>query len=125
MNVRYTQDQLKELLANSHKLTENTSLFEGMHIYTILKAKEPGYITKKGYNLIIDEVVLTPNNKDWEEWEKYPENSNKNRLDLVQHNYWVLADANNLAERTVMSTQEILNMELAQKKNNIFVSYSN
>lgn len=41
MNVRYTQDQLKELLANSHKLTENTSLFEGMHIYTILKAKEP------------------------------------------------------------------------------------
>lgn len=125
MNIRYTQDQLKELLANSHKLTEDTSLFEGMHIYTILKAKKPGCITRKGYNLIIDEVVLTPNNKDWEEWEKYPENSNKNHFDLDQDNYWVLADANNLAERTVMSTQEILNMELAQKKNNIFVTYSN
>ncbi|GAA2958579.1 hypothetical protein MU859_06350 [Lactobacillus kefiranofaciens subsp. kefirgranum] len=125
MNIRYTQDQLKELLANSHKLTEDTSLFEGMHIYTILKAKENGCITKKGYNLIIDEVVLTPNNKDWEEWEKYPENSNKNRFDLDQDNYWVLADADNLAKRTVMSTQEILNMELAQKKNNIFVNYSN
>lgn len=75
--------------------------------------------------MIIDEVVLTPNNKDWEEWEKYPENSNKNRFDLDQDNYWVLADADNLAKRTVMSTQEILNMELAQKKNNIFVNYSN
>lgn len=125
MNIKYTQKQLKQLVEEP-KLTQKTNFFEGMHIYTILKSENDGAMVRKGYNLIADEILLKPNNGDWEAWQKDPDNSNQSYFfNLDQDDYWVLADADDLTERSIMSTQAILNMELSQKKNNIFVTYSN
>ena len=48
--MELTQEEIKGL-ANLRPLTRSTEIYEGMHIYTILKGRN-------GLNLLFDEVVL-------------------------------------------------------------------
>ncbi|NJJ53693.1 hypothetical protein HC123_04910 [Lactobacillus crispatus] len=125
VKMKYTQEQLKQV-TTLPKLTQCTKFFDGMRIFTVLKAEKGGVITRRGYNLLADEILLMPNDRDWQEWQKYPDNSNKSYYDLDQNDYWVIADVNDLADRSLMSTKEILKMELElpQRTNNVFVTYS-
>lgn len=109
-NICYSQKDL-EVIANYHKFTHDTKLFDGMTIYTIINAKQEGAFIKKGYNLICTDTLVIPSDEDWEEWGKYPVNDGKSRFDINQDDYWTVIDTDTL-ERSVMSAEDIYEREL-------------
>lgn len=107
--MELTQEEIKGL-ANLRPLTRSTEIYEGMHIYTILKGRN-------GLNLLFDEVVLKPTDKDWKIWENSPDNKekDKNRWKAEQEDqsYWAVAESDCINDdRSVLSEDEIYKMEL-------------
>lgn len=107
-----TQEQLEKLI-KATPLTKDTQLFEGMHIYTISRANKQGVLVHKGLNLITHEIILLPNDRDWDLWESTPDSGNRSRYQVAnKDDYWTIVDAYDLSNRSLMSSKEIKDMEL-------------
>lgn len=122
--MHFTQKEMEHLI-KQHPFTKDTSLEAGMHIYGILKADQDGAIANKGYNLVFHDVLLDPTEKDWENWENSPDNTNKSRWKEENSGpHFSCANASDLSDRAVMSAQEIFDFELSRPGKNFFVAYS-
>lgn len=110
--MQLTQEQLTEL-AQGEPFTKDTEIFEGMQIYTITRSKHDGVLFKKGLNLLAHDVILAPTDNDWDLWENTPENGNRSRYQVENpDDYWTVADMEDLDDRSLLSVEEIKNMEL-------------
>lgn len=122
--MRFTQDQLKEL-SQEEPFTENTELFEGMHIYTIVNNDQKDSAMRKGYILLAHEMVFIPTSRDWEAWEATPDSGNRSRFSVENpDDYWLVVDADDFSSRSLMTVNQIKKMELLDHHNgNFFVVY--
>lgn len=112
-NIFCIEPKLLKQIYNFPKLTQDTELFEGMMIYTLVRSEKRGAITKKGYTLLATDILCIPSDKDWEDWEK---DTQRSRFDLDQDNYWTVVTLNGPYERLVLPTKNILEMKLSIMK---------
>lgn len=125
-NIFCVEPKLLKQIYNFPKLTQDTELFEGMMIYTLVKLEKRGAITKKGYTLLGTDILCIPSDKDWKDWEK---DTQKSRFDLDRDDYWTIVNLNEPYERLVLPTKDILKIYLsmvkfADSKDNLRVTYS-
>lgn len=123
--MRLTQEEIKEL-ANLHSLTKDTKIYDGMHIYTILNGE-------KGLDLLFDEVILKPTDKDWEAFENSLDDNEKEisrrKAEREDANYWIVVESDCINEneyRNILSEDEIYKVELEHlfESSKIIVTWS-